>query len=116
MGSRIPELAKAVKENPDDSFYKFALALELIKADQLDKAKVLFENIRNKDPEYAGVYYHLGKLLERLNEFKKAVEVYKEGIVISEKQNDAQNVSELKAALLSLEMELETEDGYENEI
>ncbi len=52
MSTRISTLAKAVKEHPEDSFYKFTLALEMLKIDQSSKARVLFEAIRENDPEW----------------------------------------------------------------
>ncbi|MDR9415654.1 MAG: hypothetical protein RI564_05180 [Gracilimonas sp.] len=107
MNSRISTLAKAVKEHPEDSFYKFTLALEMLKIDEDQKARVLFEAIRNQDPGYVGVYYHLAKLYTKLEENIKAIETYKEGIKVADEQNDAHAKSELSAALLNLEMELE---------
>lgn len=107
MNKRISTLAKAVKENPEDSFYKFTLALEMLKIEETGKAKVLFEAIRNNDPEYLGVYYHLAKLYEKLSENKKALRTYKEGIEVAERQNDLHTKSELSSALLNLEFEIE---------
>lgn len=106
MSSRISTLAKAVKEHPEDSFYKFTLALEMLKISQPEKAKVLFESIRQDDPEYVGVYYHLAKLYIELGENKKALDSYKEGIKVAENQNDQHTKSELSAALLNLEIEI----------
>lgn len=107
MSSRISTLAKAVKEHPEDSFYKFTLALEMLKIEEPAKARILFEAIRNDDPQYVGVYYHLAKLYTELNENKKALETYKQGIKVAEGQNDQHTKSELSAALLNLEMEIE---------
>lgn len=107
MNTRIPALAKAVRDHPEDSFYKFTLALELLKIDELKKARVLFEAIRQKDPGYVGVYYHLAKLYEKIGENKNALATYKKGISIAESQNDSHTKSELSAALLNLELELE---------
>lgn len=107
MNSRISTLAKAVREHPDDSFYKFTLALEMLKVDQPQKARVLFEAIREQDPGYVGVYYHLAKLYAEMGENKKAVKIYKEGIEVAEQQNDAHTKSELSGALLNLEMEMD---------
>ncbi|SMO58877.1 tetratricopeptide repeat protein [Gracilimonas mengyeensis] len=107
MNSRISTLAKAVKEHPDDSFYKFTLALEMLKIDEVNKARVLFEAIRQNDPEYVGVYYHLAKLYEQIDENKKAVETYKAGVKVAEEQNDLHTKSELSSALLNLELDME---------
>lgn len=59
--SNIATLAKRVKDHPNDSFSKFALALEIIKIDRRKSAVVLFEDIVQNDPNYVGVYYHLGE-------------------------------------------------------
>lgn len=107
MNSRIKELAKAVQENPEDSFYKFTLALEMIKFGSLNKAKILFEDIRTKDPDYVGVYYHLGKLYEQLGEIEKALNTFKDGKIVAEKLKDQHTLSELSAALFQLELETE---------
>lgn len=105
--SRISELAKAVKEHPEDSFYKFALALEMLKIDEKVKARVLFENIKNSDPEYVGVYYHLAKLYEELGETELATNTYRSGITVALKLNELKTKQELEAALLQLEFETE---------
>lgn len=107
MASRISRLASAVKADPDDSFSKFALALELLKTGEQDKARQLFENIRSRDPEYVGVYYHLAKLYVETGENKKALETYKEGIRVASDLNDHHSKSELEEALAVLEIEME---------
>lgn len=108
MNNRISKLAAAVKNNPDDSFSKFALALELKKNGFPEKTRVLFEDIRTNDPGYVGVYYHLGKLYYENDQNKKAQQVYKEGIEIAEQAGDQHAKKELSAALIELEFELES--------
>ena len=109
MIPKIPILAARIKENPNDSFSKFALGLELLKIDQTSKARSLFENIMHNDPEYVGVYYHLANLYIELNENKKALETYKLGIDIAGKLKNSHAASELQGALMALELELEDE-------
>lgn len=107
MESKISKLAKQLKENPGDSFLKFALALELLKNAQTDKTLALFKSILSKDPNYVGVYYHLGKLYEQLGENNLALKCYKDGIIVTEKLGDQHSKSELQGALINLEMEIE---------
>jgi tetratricopeptide (TPR) repeat protein len=104
-GSKIRKLATFVKENPNDSFSKFALALELLKNNQAEKALLLFESIYNKDPEYLGTYYHLGKLYQRLGRSDDAIRCFGEGIELAGQKQDQRTRSELKEALLEVEME-----------
>ncbi|MDZ7691554.1 MAG: hypothetical protein U5K69_10590 [Balneolaceae bacterium] len=105
--SRLKTLAANIKKDPNDSFSKFALALEFTKMDRYDKARILFESIRNNDPEYVGVYYHLGKTYELLDMNQQALETYKTGIEIAAANKvNKRTVSELKEALAELEIEM----------
>lgn len=107
LNSKISTLAQQVKKNPDDSFSKFALALELLKVNQQEKALSLFKNIQLEDPDYVGVYYHLGKLYEELGKNNLALSCYKDGIVVTNRLKSLHAKSELQGALINLEMELE---------
>ena len=51
MSSRIKTLAKAIKDHPEDSYYKFTLALEMLKIEEYSKARILFESIKEKSSE-----------------------------------------------------------------
>jgi len=102
---KLKELATRVKKDPRDSFSKFALALELIKIDEVNKALTLFESVYEQDPEYLGLYYHLGKLYEHFGRFTDAEQMYQKGISLAEKKGEAHAKSELTEALHILEIE-----------
>lgn len=105
--AKIKQLARQIKNNPDDSFSKFALALEFRKEGDFKKARILFEDILSSDPDYVGVYYHLGKLYEALDRFKDAKELYEKGIDIADEQKEIRTKKELNEALQQLKMEME---------
>lgn len=108
---KIKRLASFIQNNPGDSFSKFALALEFKKRDEFRKARILFEDIHRNDPKYVGVYYHLGKLYEMMDELSKARDMYKQGIDIASQQEDQERTtSELVEALAELEIEMERDD------
>lgn len=98
----IEKLESYLKEDPNDSFTKFALALEYKKIDDLTHAIHLLEEIHADDPDYIGIYYHLGRLYEVTNEIGKAISSYEEGIDKAKNTNDSQTLSELKSALMEL--------------
>ena len=77
---RIDRLMEFLKANPNDTFVLFALALEYINQGNDEMGLRFFMDILKKDPEYTGVYYHLGKLYERLDQKKQAKETYEEGL------------------------------------
>ncbi len=105
--NNISRLAKNIQQDPSDTFSKFALALELLKDDRVEKAQLLFEAILKQDPDYLGVYYHLGKLYQRREMYTRAKEMFSNGIRVAEKKNESRTKSELSEALIQLQFEIE---------
>jgi len=99
MTDRIEKLKEFLLKQPDDSFLQHALALEYVKLEQDAEAKKLFENILEKEPDYVGSYYHLGRLLERANESQEAIKVYEKGVAAAKKAGDNHAKNELQMAL-----------------
>ncbi len=101
--NRIDKLKEFLQATPNDSFLQHALALEYIKEDNDIEAKNLFETILKREPNYVGSYYHLGKLLERNNNFAEAINIYKNGMVEAKTSKDNHSYNELMGALEDLE-------------
>ncbi|HSN61694.1 MAG TPA: tetratricopeptide repeat protein [Ferruginibacter sp.] len=101
--SRIEKLLEYLKTNDKDSFLQHALALEYIKIGDDDEARKLFNDILLREPSYVGSYYHLGKLLERVADYDKAVRIYKRGMEEAKKANDTHSFNELQGALEEIE-------------
>src|SRR5215831_5665945 len=97
--ARIDMLKESLTENPNDSFSRYALALELVKLNQLDDARREFETVRDKDPDYLATYYQLGQLYTRLGLRHEAEKTLRTGITVAAKQRDAHTQSELEGAL-----------------
>jgi hypothetical protein len=68
LTDRIMLLEEYLKEDPDDAFILYALALEYIKASSHDKAGEYFVKLREKHPDYLPMYYHYGKFFEKTND------------------------------------------------
>ena len=101
--SRIEKLLEYLKANDKDSFLQHALALEYIKVGDDDEARKLFNEILLREPTYVGSYYHLGKLLERVADYDKAVRIYKRGMEEAKKAGDNHSYNELQGALEDVE-------------
>ena len=97
--ARIDLLKGFLDENPDDSFSRYALALEYVKLAQLGDARREFETVRDKDPDYLATYYQLGQLYLKLGLPHEAEKTFRTGITVSIKQRDDHTRSELEAAL-----------------
>ena len=95
---RIEKLKEFLLSNPHDSFLQHALALECIKIGDDNQARNLFEEILKRDPSYIGSYYHLAKLLERMDQTAEAIKYYEQGMEQAKKAGDNHSYMELKAA------------------
>ena len=95
---RITRLREFLAQSPADSFVQHALALEYVKLGDDAQAKALFENILAADAGYIGSYYHLAKLLERIQDTDSAIAVYEKGMEQAKKAGDNHAYSELRAA------------------
>jgi len=96
--NRIEQLKNFLKENPKDNFLRHSLALEYIKMGDDLKARILFEEILADSPDYVGSYYHLAKLLERLEQTPLAIEWYEKGMLAAKNANDQHTYNELQSA------------------
>ena len=95
---RIEKLRTYLQASPTDSFLQHALALEYIKLGDDAQARLLFEEILQREPGYVGSYYHLAKLLERVEETELAIEWYDKGMAAAKAAGDNHSYNELQMA------------------
>jgi Tfp pilus assembly protein PilF len=100
--NRIEILKGFLKDNPDDSFSRYALALEYVKLEQNNEALQEFETVRKSDPDYVATYYQLGQLYQKLGLKHEAEKTFRTGITVAAKAGDEHTRSELEAALEGL--------------
>ena len=100
--NRIEILKGFLKDSPNDSFSRYALALEYVKHGQNDDALREFEAVRNTDPGYVATYYQLGQLYQKLARKHDAEKTFRTGITVAAKAGDEHTRSELETALESL--------------
>lgn len=101
--SRLDILLKMFDADPGDSFVSYAIAKEYQSLGRLRDAVQQFSTLKKTDPEYVGLYYHLGKTYEALGETVHAIKAYQDGIEVSKKLKDFHALSELNSALTNLE-------------
>lgn len=103
MSKRLQTLLQFLEESPDDAFLRFALAKEYEGLHQDDDAMAAYLQLRAQHPDYVGLYYHLGKLHERRQALKEAIDAYTEGMAVATRLGDRHALSELAAARLNLD-------------
>ena len=106
MNNRLEQLLEIHKEEPHDTFTRYAIALEYNARKDFAEAKNWFERLRADKPDYVPTYYMLADVYRSENEPDKARVVYQAGLQAAKKVGDAHAFSELSAALEDLEDEL----------
>jgi Tfp pilus assembly protein PilF len=100
--SRIDILKGFLEENPNDSFSRYALALEYVKLGQNNDALREFETVKKNDPGYVATYYQLGQLYQKVGQRHEAEKTFRTGITAAAKAGDDHTRSELEEALEAL--------------
>jgi tetratricopeptide (TPR) repeat protein len=92
---RIELLEQYIREDPSDSFSRYALALEWAAEDQ-DKAVALLLAVIKDNPQYVPAYYQAAVLLLEQNRIEETKIVVAEGIKMAAQQNDHKTIKELR--------------------
>ena len=100
--SRIETLLKILRTEPNDTFSKYALALEYVSSGETAKAEEIFKDILNNTPDYLAAYYQYGKLLDDSGEVDSARKIYNQGLFVAASQNDMHTKAELQDAIDNL--------------
>ncbi len=100
---RFQQITEMLKNEPNDSFLNYALALEYAKINDVKKAIELIEELLIRDENYLGAYYQLGKYYEQTEQQQNAIAIYQKGVLIAKQQNNRKAVGELNEALMQLE-------------
>jgi len=103
--NRIELLKGFLEQDPKDSFSRYALALEYVKAGHSEDARREFEFVRDNDPAYVATYFQLAQLYRNLGLRHEAEKTYRTGITVAAKAGDGHTQSELEGALEGLLME-----------
>jgi len=96
---RVEVLKNILSAKPEDSFARYGLAMEHVKAGEFDLAAAEFKTLISHNPDYCYAYFHGAQALEKLGRKEDAREMYRAGIEAAGRTGDAHARSELQAAL-----------------
>ena len=102
--SRISQLLQFYKDEPNDPFNLYALAIEYLKLDTT-KAKEFFDLLLMNHEHYVPTYYHAAKLYHDLGDRERAIDLYEQGMQIAKQQNNVKAARELQSAYEELTFE-----------
>lgn len=94
--SRREKLEAMLEKDPGDPFLHFGLAMELVKAGELEAALARFDETLSRDSHYTGAYFHKAQTLISLDRTTDARRVIEEGITVSRSAGDEKTAVELE--------------------
>lgn len=104
--SRLDQLLEFYREDPNDPFNVYALAIEYGNTDA-QKARYYFEGLLKWHPNYLATYYQAGKFFQEQEEYEKALETFRLGQQLADALGNARTLDELKRAERMLIDEME---------
>ncbi len=104
--TRLELLLEYYREDPNDPFNIYALAMEYLGSDR-QKALYYLEGLLKWHPNYLPAYYQAGKLYADLGQPEKALETFKMGQSLADALGQAKTLDELRRAERMLRDELE---------
>ncbi|MFY9570742.1 MAG: hypothetical protein WAV20_05035 [Blastocatellia bacterium] len=99
MKTRREMLEEFVAGDPNDSFSRYALALDLEKDGKDQETIEHLKEVINRDSSYVAAYYHLGRVLARTGDIEGARDVYRRGLDVAMAANDSRTRAEIQEAL-----------------
>lgn len=105
MNNRLEQLLEFHREDPQDAFTRYAIALEYNSRKDFPEAIAWFERLRADSPEYVPTYYMLAGVYRATDHPEKAREIYHVGLQSAKKAGDTHAFAELSAALEELDDE-----------
>ncbi len=101
--TRLEFLQETLAADPDNTFIRYGLAMELQNAGQPAEAWQHFEFLLTHHPEYSATYLQAGILLTKLGRREEARKILDRGIETTGRQGKTHAQNELRAALDDLE-------------
>ncbi len=102
---RIQKLKELLEKDPNDSFSRYALALEYMGMSDLQTAIEELETLISTDPKYLAAYHQLGQIYGRLNRTAEAKKTYRKGIDLAQELGEDKEGKEMREELEELEDE-----------
>ncbi|SHN26818.1 hypothetical protein SAMN04488057_11536 [Cyclobacterium lianum] len=101
---RVSLLLQYVKEEPENPFNIYALALEYQNQDK-EKASFYFNKLLKEHKSYLPTYYHAALLFAALDQAEKAEKTFLDGIALADKLDDSHAKRELQNAYLNFQLD-----------
>src|SRR5262245_35624867 len=101
--SRRERLEAMLRDNPNDPFLRYGLAMEHVSLGDDEGAMHYFRELLAGTPTYVPAYLQVGQALNRLGRIPEAAEVLRKGIAVARQQNDLHAAGEMEGLLNMVE-------------
>jgi len=101
--SRREQLEAMLADEPQDTFLRYALAMELENESELEKSIEMFQSLMEDSPPYVPAFFMLGQLFARVDRSEEARPVLEAGIEQARQQGDSHAAGEMSDFLASLQ-------------
>ncbi len=100
---KIAALSDILKQNPQDSFARYGLAMAYLGNGDTDAALAAFETTTDNNPDYVPAYQMSAQTLAKLNRTDDAIAQLKLGLAAAQRTRNTHAASEMQALLDELE-------------
>ena len=102
MPTRREKIEAMLADDPQDTFLRYSLAMELDKESRHDESLAKLDELTRDDPPYVPAFFMAGQQLVRLERVAEARTYLREGIEAARTQNDGHAAGEMSEFLASL--------------
>jgi len=100
--SRKVQIEALLADEPDNSFLRYALAMEYMSAGQPDQALTTFRELLQRDPDYVPAYLQAGQVLAQQGRQSEAREILTAGLQVAQRVGDGHAAGEMSGLLATL--------------
>ena len=103
--ARLGALKQLLDKDPNDSFTRYALAMEYQSRGEPETAITYLKEVMRRDASYIPAYHLLGQIYAKLNRTQEAKNIYRMGIEAADAAGDLHARREMTEELEELEDE-----------
>ena len=106
--NRLQLLQEFYKEDPQDPFNVYALAMEYIN-NNAERAQFYLDELLTNHPDYLPTYYHAAALYAEIGQKERVQALYERGMLLSLQQQQTRTYQELQRAFRAFQDEEDEE-------
>ncbi len=97
--SRLEKIREMLRQEPEDVFLRYALAMELDSAGNAEESLALFADLMRGDPPHVASFFRTAQILARLGKTALVIEALQAGIQQARSQGDQHTAMEMAQML-----------------